>query len=170
MKINILTFLILIVLISCTEPISKHKRIYTKGEIVKIFHSKKSCNVKFLDTLKREHIGHYIHKIHELKIGEKYWIAYDKNDINNVNVYFTAPIIQDSLNYTSSRAIIVSNNLDDFFNSNYCSYNYSYNGKRYKRYQHLVDKNIKEGDEVEVLINKNQPYIAYIKGSSAITK
>ncbi|MDN3643363.1 hypothetical protein QWY87_11670 [Lutimonas halocynthiae] len=162
---------LLFLLISCTKPIPKNKRIYAKGEIVKIsYHKSGSCNVKFYDSLQNEHIGHYIHKIHKLRIGENYWIAYDKNNIENVNVYFTAPIVQDSLNYISSQAMILSNNLDEFFNSNYCSFSYSYNGKRYNRYQHLVNKSIKKGDNVELLINKNRPEIAYIKGSSAITK
>jgi len=166
-----IALLTLVLLLACKKPIPKHKRIYAKGEIIKVFHSNSgSVRFKFKDTSNVERIGYYIHKISKLRIGEKYWIAYNKDDFEDVKVHFTAPIIEDTLKYTSSKAIITWDYMNDFDNSNDCKFQYSYKGQRFRRYQMLVDKKIKEGDTVNIFINKERPYIAYIKGNSKITK
>lgn len=166
-----IALLTLVLLLACKKPIPKHKRIYAKGEIIKILHSNSgSVRFKFKDTTNTERVGYYIHKISKLRVGEKYWITYNKDDIEDVKVHFTAPIIEDTLKYASSKAFVSWNHLNDFFNSNDCKFNYSYKGKRYLRHQKLVDKKIKEGDTVSIFINKSRPDIAYIKGNSKITK
>jgi len=167
-------FIFTLFFVSCVKPIPKHRRVYVEAEVVKIFYSKEYCRIKFKDSLGNEHIGSTMHIIRNLKLGEKYWMAYDKDDIDNVNIYYSAPIITDSLNYSNSKAIITKSyiglNLNKNLNSYNCSFIYKHKGRRYKRFQQLVDKTIKEGDTVEILINKNRPKIAYIKGNSTITK
>ncbi len=170
LRVFFISTVIIFVFSSCVKPIPKHRRIYTKGEIVKIFYNKEYCRIKFIDSLGNEIIGSYIHIFRGLKLGEKYTMAYDKDDIDNVNIYFTAPVIEDTLKYSNSKAIITRNSIAGHNNSNYSSFIYRYNGSRYKRFQHLVDRNIKKGDTVDILINKNRPEIAYVKGSNSITK
>jgi hypothetical protein len=167
-------FIVTLFFVSCVKPISKHRRVYVEAEVIKIFYSKEYCRVKFNDSLGNEHIGSTKHIIRNLKLGEKYWMAYDKDDIDKINIYYTAPIITDTLNYSNSKAIItntyVGHNLNKNLNSYNCSFIYKYKGNRYKRFQQLVDGKIKKGDTVDILINKDRPKIAYIKGNSAITK
>ena len=165
------TCVFLVLCFSCKKPIPMNRRVNVQGEIVKVFYlNSGSCRVKFKDTLGIDHIGYYIHKIPQLRLGEKYLISYDKNDIDEIKVHFTFPIITDSINYIHSKGIVTWDYLNDFDNSNDCKFTYSYRGRRYKRYQMLVDKKIKKGDIVNILINKNRPEIAYIKGNKAITK
>lgn len=155
---------------SCLGPIPKSSRVYSTGEIVEVFPGKrKSCDVIFYDTLMNKHQAHYPNMIKKLQVGENFKIAYDKNDISNIDIFFTAPVIADSLDFYNGRAIVLSSVSENFYDSNYCSFNYKYNGMIYKRYQYVVNKNMNIGDSIDVLINRRNPKIAYVEGSSAIT-
>ncbi len=175
MKVNFKSLIIIVVLIivstSCTKRIPKENRVYVKGEVVKMYYSSSgSVKMKFHDKSNKEHIEYYLHKIEKLKLGEKYWIAYNKENIEEINVFFTAPIIEDSTKYINKKACVTWCYQEDFDNSNDCRFEYTYYGTRYRRYQKLVDKNIKKGDLVDILVNKDRPSIAYVKGNCAITK
>ena len=172
LRISITIFFLLIFLLdSCNfGPIPKSNRVYVIGEIVEVFPGKrKSCNVIFYDSLMNKYEAHYPNMIEKLQLGEQYKIAYDKNDFTNIDIYFSAPVIEDSLDFDLGTAIINKSVIENFYNSIYCSFNYKYKGRKYKRYQYVVDKEFLEiGDKVQVLINKNNPKIAYVKGSSGI--
>lgn len=171
--LRIILIFIIFLFNSCTfGTIPENRRVYTVGEIEEIFPLKKgSCNVIFYDDLMKKHKAHYPNMINKLQLGEKYKIAYDKNDITYIDIYFSAPVIEDSLGFDLGIAIIDKSVTENFYNSNYCSFDYKYKGKTYKRYQYVVDKEFLEiGDTVQILINKNNPKIAYVEGSSGIKK
>lgn len=157
---------------ACDSPfMPKNQRVYTKGEVIKIwYHKSGSVKVKYKDKQNNEHLGFYAAKIEKLQLGEKYWIAYNKNDLEKIDVFYTAPIIEDSSQYVLGKGHVIWNLIREYFNSNDCRFVYNYKGIKYKRYQKLVDKEVLKGDKLDILINKLKPEIAYVKGNSAITK
>jgi len=94
----------------------------------------------------------------------------NKTDIEDIDLFYTAPIIEDSSHYVLGKGYVTWTYLDEYFNSNECRFVYNYKGEKYKRYQKLVDKKIKKGDQIDILINKFRHEIAYVKGNSAVTK
>jgi len=149
----------------------RNERVYTKGEIVKMWYNNSgSVRVKYYGKNKKEYIGFWGDKLEKLRLGEKYWIAYNKTDIEDIDLFYTAPIIEDSSHYVLGKGYVTWTYLDEYFNSNECRFVYNYKGEKYKRYQKLVDKKIKKGDQIDILINKFRHEIAYVKGNSAVTK
>jgi hypothetical protein len=167
-----LLLLMMIVLFSSCEPyMEKQDRIYTKGEITKLFYrSSGSVEVRYVDSLGGVHSGIFGFKPYYLKVGEKYWCAYNKDNFDNFDLFFTAPIIEDTSSFILSKGYILSSRINNHTNSNDCEYSYIFNGEKHKRSQKLVDMKLKEGDKVDIFIYKTDPSIAYVKGNSAITK
>ena len=154
------------------EYMKKELRVYEKGTIVQIRsqHKGESVLVSYTDHNNKKHISQFNAAPYSLRVSEKYWISYNKNSFEDVWVFWTAPIIDDTSKYELSTGYINRSWVSDFDNHNSCGLVYEYKGKSYERELRLVDKTIKKGDKVEVLINKKRPSIAYVKGSSAITK
>lgn len=159
----------LLVLVSC-DYVEPKDREYTIGTIERLYHiNGGSVKVSFVTKSNKKALA-YSTKIRDVRVGEMYWLYYDKNDSNptRAEVYYTAPFIKDTLNYAEGKAYIYTNAIDERYIG--CNFSYKYNGKKYHKYQRLVDLSVRKGDTVDVLINKNRPYIAYVKGSNAITK
>ncbi|TKG93004.1 hypothetical protein EYV94_18715 [Puteibacter caeruleilacunae] len=168
-KLSVVLISVTVFLWSCGR-IKKEDRVYVKGEIVKIFYSGGgACRVKFKDKSGVEHTSYNVESIEKLRHGEMYYTAYNKNDLDEVNVYFTAPIIRDSADYVEGKGYVRWNLLKKFDNSNHVRFIYSYSGREYMRYQKLVDKSVRKGDKVDILINRHNPKIAYVIKNCKIT-
>lgn len=164
-----ISLIIFHILISCTDAyLPKANRVYVPGEIVKISYlNGGSVQVKYKVGNGKELIGQSIDKLDKVRIGEKYWIAYDSTTTRVFSVFYTAPYVSDTSAYTHETAVIESIEYNERFNYNYVSFIYKKN-KAYRRYQRVPSNNLKIGDKVNILVNRETPSISYIKGYSKI--
>jgi hypothetical protein len=152
-------------------PVPKERRMYTVGEIAAVKHLKQGgCDVIYKDSSMIIRQARYPNKFPGLQIGEKYKIAYDRDDYSYIDIYFTEPIIEDTLKYSEGKAFVKTSVKENFYKSNYCNFIYFYEGKRFDRFQYVVGRELKTGDSLRVLINREKPEIAYVKGSSTVTE
>lgn len=126
-----------------------------------------SVEVEYFDKNNKKHSQQWSRN-EDVKIGEEYWVAYNNKNFNEMNLFYTAPIIRDTSKYFEKKGII--NWTYARKNKNETRFTYFFNGKKYIRYQSLVDNKIKKGDTVNILINRDKPSIAYVKGNSSITE
>lgn len=155
----------------CKKPyMPKNERIYVQGEIVRIWYRNQGLVRVTYETKNQEkHEGSWAKKIDKLVLGEKYYIAYNINNPEEINLFYTAPIIEDSIKYKEHTATINSIERIDRYNYDYCSFVYTIEGREYVRYQCVVDRTLEIGSLVSILYCKEKPWIAYVMGNSAIT-